>query len=205
MRPVSVGLGQIPGGAALLYYDVRFHTTTELTPAQIHALGLAEVTRIEAEFARVQAAVHFTGTLQEFFAHVRADPKEIYVPRSDHPRLRGRPPKNRRHAAATVRMSGRAQNSRYGHAGLVEALAGQWLLRAGRRKRLRSAFCGSILMRRGSASVQRDDHQAARGPARAPFSDLHRPGTGRASILPAFRFHERLRRRLGAVFRVVGQ
>jgi uncharacterized protein (DUF885 family) len=69
----SVGLGQMPGGAALYNYDVRFHTTTQLTPSQIHAIGVAEVTRIEAEFAKVQAAVGFKGTLQEFFAKVRAD------------------------------------------------------------------------------------------------------------------------------------
>jgi uncharacterized protein (DUF885 family) len=70
----SVGLGQMPGGAALYNYDVRFHTTTQLTPSQIHAIGVAEVTRIETEFAKVQAAVGFKGTLQEFFAKVRADP-----------------------------------------------------------------------------------------------------------------------------------
>lgn len=70
----SVGLGQMPGGAALYNYDVRFHTTTQLTPSQIHAIGAAEVTRIEAEFAKVQAVVGFKGTLQEFFVKVRADP-----------------------------------------------------------------------------------------------------------------------------------
>jgi uncharacterized protein (DUF885 family) len=69
----SVGLGEIPGGGALYARDVRFHTTTALTPAQIHALGIEEVTRIEGEFAKVQAALGFTGTLQEFFAAVRSD------------------------------------------------------------------------------------------------------------------------------------
>ena len=77
----SVGLGQIPGGAALYDYYVRFHTTTELSPSQIHVLGLAEVTRIEAEFAKVEAAVGFTGTLQEFFAHVRGDPAHEFTSR----------------------------------------------------------------------------------------------------------------------------
>ncbi|MGB6308086.1 MAG: DUF885 domain-containing protein, partial [Steroidobacteraceae bacterium] len=77
----SVGLGQIPGGAALYQYDVRFHTTTELSPAQINAIGLAEVTRIEAEFAKVQAAVGFKGSLQEFFASVRADPAQKFTSR----------------------------------------------------------------------------------------------------------------------------
>jgi uncharacterized protein (DUF885 family) len=79
----SVGLGQMPGGAALYNYDVRFHTTTQLTPSQIHAIGVAEVTRIEAEFAKVQAAMGFKGTLQEFFAKVRADPALKFTSREE--------------------------------------------------------------------------------------------------------------------------
>jgi len=77
----SVGLGEIPGGAALYAYDVRYHTTTQLSPAQIHALGIAEVERIEAELAKVQATVGFRGTLQQFFAHVRADPARKFASR----------------------------------------------------------------------------------------------------------------------------
>jgi len=77
----SVGLGQIPGGTALYDYDVRFHTTTQLTPAQIHALGRTEVQRIEAELVKVQAAVGVSGSLQQFFAQVRADPKRRFTSR----------------------------------------------------------------------------------------------------------------------------
>lgn len=79
----SVGLGQIPGGAALYDYDVRFHTTTQLSPAQIHAVGIEEVTRIEAELAKVQVAVGFKGSLQEFFASVRADSARKFTSRED--------------------------------------------------------------------------------------------------------------------------
>jgi len=69
----SVGLGQMPGGTALYDYDVRYHTTTRLSPAEIHAMGIAEVTRIEAELAQVQARVGAGGTLVQFFAAVRED------------------------------------------------------------------------------------------------------------------------------------
>ena len=75
----SVGLGQIDGGAALYAYDVRFNTTTRLTPAEIHALGRLEVTRIEGELAKVQSAIGFKGTLPEFFAHVRTDASEKFA------------------------------------------------------------------------------------------------------------------------------
>jgi uncharacterized protein (DUF885 family) len=71
-RP-TVGLGQMPGGRALYDYEVRFHTTTRLTPEEIHALGRTEVTRIEGELAKVEAALGFSGTLPEFFARVRED------------------------------------------------------------------------------------------------------------------------------------
>jgi uncharacterized protein (DUF885 family) len=75
----SVGLGQMPGGRALYDYDVRYHTTTRLTPEQIHALGQTEVTRIEGELAKVQAAVGFTGSLQDFYAHVRNDASQKFT------------------------------------------------------------------------------------------------------------------------------
>jgi uncharacterized protein (DUF885 family) len=74
----SVGLGQIPHGAELYEHDVRFHTTTDLTPDAIHALGLAEVTRIEGELAKVQAALGFKGTLRDFYAAVRTEPAQKF-------------------------------------------------------------------------------------------------------------------------------
>lgn len=74
----SVGLGQLPGGAALYAYYVRYHTTTDLSPAGIHALGLSEVDRITAQLAAVQKTVGFKGTLHDFFVHVREDPAQHF-------------------------------------------------------------------------------------------------------------------------------
>jgi uncharacterized protein (DUF885 family) len=71
----SVGLGDMPGGPALYAYLVEASTTTDLTPDQIHRMGLAEVTRIQAEMMGVKDQVGFKGTLQEFFEHIRSDPK----------------------------------------------------------------------------------------------------------------------------------
>jgi uncharacterized protein (DUF885 family) len=79
----SVGLGQIPGGTALYDYDVRFHTTTLMTAAQIHRLGLSEVSRIEKELAKVQATIGFSGSLQDFFAHVRDDGQQKFRARNE--------------------------------------------------------------------------------------------------------------------------
>ncbi|HEX8213862.1 MAG TPA: DUF885 domain-containing protein [Allosphingosinicella sp.] len=71
----TVGLADIPGGAELYAYRVAESTTTDLTPDQIHRIGLAEVDRLHAEMEAVKAQVGFKGTLKQFFEHIRTDPK----------------------------------------------------------------------------------------------------------------------------------
>ena len=44
-----VGAGSLPGGAAYYANELKLNTTTDLTAAQIHAIGRSEVARIEAE------------------------------------------------------------------------------------------------------------------------------------------------------------
>lgn len=79
----SVGLGAMPGGAALYAYDVRFHTTTGLSATEIHALGRAEVERIEADVAVLEGRLGYGGGLQHFFAEVRSDPRQKFTDRSE--------------------------------------------------------------------------------------------------------------------------
>ena len=71
----SVGLAQLPGGADLYRYLAASSTTTDMTPEAIHALGLAEVERIHGEMEKVKAAVGFKGSLQDFAAYLRTDPR----------------------------------------------------------------------------------------------------------------------------------
>ena len=70
----SVGLGQMPGGPALYRYLIARMTTTEMEPEAIHALGLAEVARIQAGMERVRERVGFHGTRQEFARFMTTDP-----------------------------------------------------------------------------------------------------------------------------------
>jgi uncharacterized protein (DUF885 family) len=72
---LSVGLGQMPGGAGLYRYLVAASTTTDMTPEAIHALGLSEVARIHGEMEKVKNQVGFKGTLQEFAKFLRSDPR----------------------------------------------------------------------------------------------------------------------------------
>jgi len=69
----SVGLNQLPNGDAWYAYKVRATTTTDLTPAQIHQIGLDEVARIHGEMRKVMQQVGFKGSLQDFFEHMRTD------------------------------------------------------------------------------------------------------------------------------------
>jgi uncharacterized protein (DUF885 family) len=71
----TVGLGSVPGGAEYYAYRAQASTTTDLSPDAIHRIGLENVERIHAEMEKVKAEVGFTGTLKEFFEHIRTDPK----------------------------------------------------------------------------------------------------------------------------------
>jgi uncharacterized protein (DUF885 family) len=73
--PRRVGLGQYPGGLAYHEWLVRWHTTLDVTPQQVHRIGLAEVARINAEMAAIRREVGFTGTKAEFHASLRKDPR----------------------------------------------------------------------------------------------------------------------------------
>lgn len=71
----SVGLSALPGGAEYYAYLIRSHTTTGLDAATVHRLGLSEVQRIEAGMQAVMQEVGFRGTMPEFFALLRTDPR----------------------------------------------------------------------------------------------------------------------------------
>jgi len=70
----SVGWSALPNGATWYASEVRRHTTTRMTPAEIHAVGLAEVARIRAGMEEVMRHVGFKGTLGEFFRYVQDEP-----------------------------------------------------------------------------------------------------------------------------------
>ena len=74
----NVGLTALPNGEAWYAYLVKTTTTTDLTPDQIHQIGLDEVARVHGEMEAVKEQVGFKGTLQEFFKHLRTDPKFYY-------------------------------------------------------------------------------------------------------------------------------
>jgi uncharacterized protein (DUF885 family) len=71
----QVGIWQLPNGAAMYAYATRHSTTTDLTPAEIHEIGLKEVKRIRAEMQSIIDKLDFRGSFADFAKFLRSDPK----------------------------------------------------------------------------------------------------------------------------------
>jgi len=74
----NIAAAALPNGAANYAFLVRWQTTTNLTPQQIHEIGLSEVKRIRAEMDKVIASTKFQGSFHEFTEFLRTDPRFYY-------------------------------------------------------------------------------------------------------------------------------
>ena len=75
----TIGANKLPNGDKIYAYTTRQQTTTELTPAKIHEIGLAEVKRIRAEMDKVITGTGFKGDFQAFMKFLLTDPKFYYT------------------------------------------------------------------------------------------------------------------------------
>src|SRR5690606_15222245 len=71
----SLPVRDLPDGEAFYRTQIREYVTLDMTPAQIHALGLAEVERISAEMREVMARAGFEGSFEAFLQFLRTDPQ----------------------------------------------------------------------------------------------------------------------------------
>ncbi len=69
------GLVHLPGGAEAYRTLIRVHTTLDLSPEELHATGLAEIERIDAEFVELGRKVLRTPDLESTLAALRDDPR----------------------------------------------------------------------------------------------------------------------------------
>lgn len=74
----GVGVWHLADGTDFYRYAIRHHTNIDLTPDQIHDLGLKEVQRIRAAMEAIMAKVGFKGTIEAFLADLRTNPKFIF-------------------------------------------------------------------------------------------------------------------------------
>lgn len=79
---VATGVGSLPDGQAFYAARLKASTTTDLTPEQVHQIGLDEVARLRREMEAVKSRVGFDGDLQAFFKAVETDP-DNYFPNTD--------------------------------------------------------------------------------------------------------------------------
>ncbi|MBX3725856.1 MAG: DUF885 domain-containing protein [Xanthomonadales bacterium] len=74
----TVGMWDLPDGRAWYAFQVRNITTTDLSPEQIHQIGLDEVARILERMDEVRERVGFTGSREEFFAFTGSDARFFF-------------------------------------------------------------------------------------------------------------------------------
>ena len=78
----SIAATALPNGAAAYAFHVRWQTTTNLTPQQIHEIGLSEVKRIRVGMDKVIASAGFQGSFHDFTEVLRTD-QRFYYDRAD--------------------------------------------------------------------------------------------------------------------------
>ena len=71
----SIAASDLPNGRAFYEYRVRRYTTTDMTPDEVHQVGLDEVARIRKDMEAVKQEVGFDGSLEAFFTYLRTDPQ----------------------------------------------------------------------------------------------------------------------------------
>jgi len=74
----SIGASSLPNGKAFYEYRARRFTTTQMTPDEIHRLGLNEVARIRAQMQLIIDELGFDGSFQDFLQFLRTDPQFYY-------------------------------------------------------------------------------------------------------------------------------
>ncbi len=71
----TIAASDLPQGGEYYQNRLQHYTTLQLTPAQVHQIGLDEVKRIRAEMQLVIATSGFTGSFAEFLQFLRTDPQ----------------------------------------------------------------------------------------------------------------------------------
>lgn len=77
-RPAAreeVGASGLPDGRAFYQHRIRYYTSLDRTPEEVHETGQSEVRRIRAEMEEVIRKVGFEGTTGEFIDFLRTDPR----------------------------------------------------------------------------------------------------------------------------------
>jgi len=79
----SIAATALPNGAAAYAFHIRWETTVNLTPQEIHEIGLAEVKRIRGEMDKVIQSSGVKGSFHDFTEFLRTNPQFYYTKPED--------------------------------------------------------------------------------------------------------------------------
>jgi len=71
------GIWSLPDGSDMYRFYVKYHTTTDLSPEEIHETGRREVERIHWDILKLMKDLGFSGSVREFAAFVKSK-RELY-------------------------------------------------------------------------------------------------------------------------------
>jgi uncharacterized protein (DUF885 family) len=71
------GIWALPDGIDMYRFYTKYHTTTDLSPEEIHEIGKREVARISSEIKNTIQKIGFNGSIREFTDYVK-EKKELY-------------------------------------------------------------------------------------------------------------------------------
>jgi prolyl oligopeptidase len=74
----SIGIKDVPGGSKYYEHLARHFTTTNLTPDEIHEIGLREIKRIRSEMEAIIDQVNWDGDFNSFLNYLRTSPRFYY-------------------------------------------------------------------------------------------------------------------------------
>ncbi|GMV22885.1 MAG: hypothetical protein AMXMBFR57_28340 [Acidimicrobiia bacterium] len=117
----TVGINALPNGDRLYAYNAEWHTTTMLSPQEIHDLGVNEVARIRREMDEVLAKVGYAGRFDAFVQFLRTDPRFYYTNADD--LVRGYRDIAKRADAGLARLFGQLPSTPYGVERVPDAIA----------------------------------------------------------------------------------
>jgi uncharacterized protein (DUF885 family) len=106
----STAMSELPDGREWYAHNVKSMTTTDLTPQEIHEIGLSEVDRIRKEMEKIIAETSFEGSFEDFFDFLRRVPQFFYDDPED--LLRGYRDIAKRDDAELVKMFGKLPRPR---------------------------------------------------------------------------------------------
>ena len=117
----SVGLSSLPDGADWYERLARHYTTTQMTPDEIHRLGLDEVARLRGEMLAVIDELEFDGDFDDFLEFLRTDPQFYYEDPED--LYRAYLATSKRIDPELVRLFGKLPRTPYGVRPIPDAVA----------------------------------------------------------------------------------